>query len=138
MTLFIEKIEQRQGKTNIYNINQIDLNNIFSVRKQISSSFPEKLKIEKLARDNGISVRKLQNLFKQIFGITISQFMLNDRMRKAKEMLDSGTYTVSEVGYFLGYTNLSHFTQAFKKKFQVNPKKYSQEAQMIIHNRDKS
>jgi len=38
-------------------------------------------------------------------------------MQKARLMLLSGNYSVKDIGYTLGYTNLSNFTLAFKKVF---------------------
>jgi AraC-like DNA-binding protein len=42
-------------------------------------------------------------------------------MVRAKDMLISGKYTVKEVGYKLGYQNLSNFAKAFKKEYGVLP-----------------
>jgi AraC-like DNA-binding protein len=48
-------------------------------------------------------------------------------MNSAKALLDSRNYQVSEVAYALGYGNPSHFITAFKKKYQITPKKYLQQ-----------
>jgi AraC-like DNA-binding protein len=42
-------------------------------------------------------------------------------MQKAKMMLLSGNYSIKDVGYTLGYSNLSNFTLAFKKEFGQLP-----------------
>jgi AraC-like DNA-binding protein len=42
-------------------------------------------------------------------------------MGKARDLLLSGEFTVKEVGYKLGYQNLSNFANAFKKEFGVLP-----------------
>lgn len=44
------------------------------------------------------------------------------KMNLARQLLDTKIYSVSDVGYQLGYSNLSHFTEAFKKEFGINPK----------------
>jgi AraC-like DNA-binding protein len=46
-------------------------------------------------------------------------------MQKAAYLLTEKRLTVSEVGYQLGFTNLSYFTRAFEKYIGVKPKKYS-------------
>jgi AraC-like DNA-binding protein len=38
--------------------------------------------------------------------------------------LDTGRYTVSEVGGMIGYQNLSNFSSAFKKEFRCLPKDF--------------
>ena len=45
-------------------------------------------------------------------------------MDEARKMLESQKYNVNEVGLKLGYSNSSHFINAFKKKYGPTPKKY--------------
>jgi len=45
-------------------------------------------------------------------------------MDYARQLLDSGSYNVNEVGLKIGYSTGSHFIAAFKKKFGTTPKKY--------------
>ncbi len=45
------------------------------------------------------------------------------RMEKARQMLGTSRYTVSEVAHEVGYKNAHHFTAAFKKKFGHLPSK---------------
>jgi AraC-like DNA-binding protein len=42
-------------------------------------------------------------------------------MGKAKEMLLSGAFSVKEVGYRLGYQNLSNFANAFRREYGILP-----------------
>lgn len=45
----------------------------------------------------------------------------NKRLEKAKELLEIGTKTSSDIYLDFGYNNLSNFSSAFKKKFGINP-----------------
>lgn len=83
--------------------------------------------IAELALDVGISEYKLKSGFKEMYGNTVGGFILDYKMNSAKAMLDSRNYQVSEVAYELGYGNPSHFITAFKKKYQITPKKYLQQ-----------
>ena len=57
------------------------------------------------------------------------QFM---RMQEAARLLKEKRLTVSEVGYQLGFTNLSHFSRVFEQHTGMKPKKYSAtQAQLI-------
>ena len=49
-----------------------------------------------------------------------------NKMHKAKELLNSGEYSVSQVGSLLGYHNLSNFSNSFKKEFNRLPRDYQQ------------
>jgi AraC-like DNA-binding protein len=46
-------------------------------------------------------------------------------MEEAAFLLRQTGYSVSEVGYGLGFTNLSHFSRLFQRHYNINPKKYS-------------
>lgn len=83
--------------------------------------------IAELALEIGISEYKLKSGFKEMYGNTVGGFVLDYKMNSAKAMLDSRKYQVSEVAYALGYGNPSHFITAFKKKYQITPKKYLQQ-----------
>jgi AraC-like DNA-binding protein len=69
----------------------------------------------------GISATKLKRDFKEVYGQPPFEYYQRVRMNKARELLMSGEYTVKEVGYALGYANLSNFAYAFKKEFSVLP-----------------
>ena len=77
-----------------------------------------------LAKNAGMNERKMQKCFKQIFGESIYQYALTIKMKEAQKLLETKKYSVSEVGYNVGYSNLSHFTEKFKKHFGTNPKAF--------------
>jgi AraC-like DNA-binding protein len=77
--------------------------------------------IPKLARMAAMSPSKLKIIFRDIYGLPIYQYFQKHRMNRAKAMLLSQKYTVKEVGFELGYSNLSNFAKAFKKSFDQLP-----------------
>jgi AraC-like DNA-binding protein len=50
------------------------------------------------------------------------EFYNRNRLETAKEMLKTGNYSVKQVGYNIGFSNLSNFAKAFKKEFGLLPK----------------
>ena len=77
--------------------------------------------IKNLSRQVAMSDSKLKKIFKLVYGVPIYEYFQKHRMQKARIMLLSGNYTIKDVGYSLGYSNLSNFTLAFKKEFQKLP-----------------
>ena len=73
-----------------------------------------------------LSEYKLKTGFREVYGNTLYGFVLDYKMNKAKSLLDTGKMQVREVAHELGYNNPSHFITAFKKKFDITPKKYLQ------------
>jgi AraC-like DNA-binding protein len=72
-----------------------------------------------------MSATKLKNIFKKAFGMSMYEYYQKNRMHKAKELLCSGKYSVSQVGVMIGYRNLSNFSNAFKKEFNYLPKDFN-------------
>ena len=77
-----------------------------------------------LSEEIGLSLKKLKEGFKQLYGSTVYQFVLDHKMNHSRQLLGSGSFNVNEVALQLGYSNSSHFIEAFKKKFGTTPKKY--------------
>lgn len=122
--IFLKQLENRNTNENISAINPIDVQKTFIVRKTILENLPSPPSVKQLAQDAGMSISKLQKCFQQVFGKSISQYALSEKMQLAMQMLNTKKYTISEIGYDLGYTNLSHFSKAFHKEFGINPKAY--------------
>lgn len=123
LMLFIEKVDKRESKPYLGMTDQ-EVEALFKVKTTLFETLDQPPPIETLAKIAAMSEAKLQRSFKQVFGKSVYQYSLTLRMQEAKKMLDTLKYSVSEVGYRVGYSNLSHFTEVFRKEFQVNPKNY--------------
>lgn len=105
----------------------VDEENIRKIRKAksiIIERMSEPPSLESLSSEIGLSLKKLKEGFKQIYGDTVYSYLLDHKMEEARRMLASQKYNVNEVGLKLGYSTASHFIAAFKKKFGTTPKKY--------------
>ncbi|MGH6633270.1 MAG: helix-turn-helix domain-containing protein, partial [Sphingopyxis sp.] len=74
-----------------------------------------------LARMVGVNQTKLKAGFREVFGVTIYDFIIQQRMRHASQLLLTSEYSVSEVAYQTGYEYPANFTCAFKKYFGALP-----------------
>ena len=81
--------------------------------------------IKELAVGAHIGPSKLKRLFKQVFGSSIFNYYQVFRMKEAARLLKEEKLSVSEVGYRLGFTNLSHFSRVFNDHIGMKPKQYS-------------
>jgi AraC-like DNA-binding protein len=77
-----------------------------------------------LALEIGLSLKKLKEGFKEVYGDTVYGYILDQKMEYARQLLDNGQNNVNEVGLKVGYSTASHFISAFKKKYGTTPKKY--------------
>lgn len=73
----------------------------------------------------GISLSKLTDLFRQVFGDSIYDYFQKARMAEAHFLLRQVGYSVSETGHRLGFSNLSHFSRLFEKHYGMTPKRFA-------------
>ena len=80
--------------------------------------------IKELSARACMSETKYKTLFKKITGNTANSFFLENKLFHAREMLETGLHTISEVADHFSFTSASHFTDHFKKLYNVPPKDY--------------
>lgn len=66
----------------------------------------------------------LRGVFKKEIGLTISDYITQVRMNKAKELLSKGNIRYSDLSEAVGYNDASYFSKCFKKYFGLTPKEY--------------
>ena len=76
-----------------------------------------------IAKQVGLNDFQLKLGFKEIYGNTPYQFLLDYKLELARQMLINHKLQVNEVADKIGYTNVSHFITAFKRKYGMTPKK---------------
>ena len=103
----------------------VDDSNVVKIRKAkdiIIKRLSEPPSLTALALEIDLSLKKLKEGFKQIYGTTVYGFLFDYKMEVARKLLESGAHNVNEVGY----STASHFISAFKKQYGTTPKKYIQ------------
>lgn len=85
----------------------------------------ENISIAHLAALCEISTVHLRNIFIKRFAISPLKYINNLKMARARELLDSQFYTVSEVCFLSGFHNESYFSREFKKHFGSSPCEYA-------------
>lgn len=101
-----------------------DISRIRDARELLVQDMENPPSIAQLARMAGINEKKLKCGFKQVFGVPVFEYFRNYRLEIARELLVSGIMNVTEVGIHIGYQNLSHFSEEFRKKYGVTPKRF--------------
>ncbi|CAH0255386.1 helix-turn-helix transcriptional regulator [Chryseobacterium sp. Bi04] len=124
MYLLFSKLSIREN-TIVKNINSNDAEKLLLIRNEILNDLGTPPILNELAGIASMSETKLKQLFKQTFGDTIYNYYQRARMEEAAFLLKQAKHSVSEVGYELGFSNLSHFSKLFEKHYGITPKKFS-------------
>jgi len=118
------ELEKRDEK-HLYALNNHDIQAIYKVKEQMLEHLETPPVIKELAVCANMSPSKLKRLFKQIFGNSIFSYYQEFRMKEAARLLKEEKLSVTDAGYKLGFTNLSHFSRVFKEHIGMKPKQYS-------------
>jgi AraC-like DNA-binding protein len=124
MYLLFSKLSLRENTT-VKHINSSDAEKLLVIRNELLRDLSTPPVVRELARTASMSETKLRQLFKQTFGDTIYDYYQRARMEEAAFLLKQAKHSVSEVGYELGFSNLSHFSRLFEKQYGITPKKFS-------------
>lgn len=122
--LQLHQVENTTDSPNKMTIEHRDIEQLYNLKEILDNNSAIKYTIEDLAVQTGMNRTKLQKAFKQCFGMTIHEYVLDVRMNEGYRLLTSfakGTYTIEEVANLVGYKNYGHFSTMFKKKFGVPP-----------------
>lgn len=99
----------------------LEVEKMILVKELIENDLRSSPSISSLARAVGTNEQYLKKHFKLLFGSTVFGHMISCKMEKAKEMLLTGQYRITEISEVVGYKHATHFTNAFKKFFGCLP-----------------
>lgn len=118
------ELEKRESKQ-LYALNSRDIGALYKAKSQMLAHLDTPPVIKELATSAGMSPTKFKRLFKQIFGKSNFAYYQDFRMKEAAVLLKQQKLSVADVGYKLGFTNLSHFSKVFEAHIGLKPKQYS-------------
>ncbi|SEO62705.1 AraC-type DNA-binding protein [Flavobacterium sp. CF108] len=112
----------------IQTVNQPDLTSIIATQmyliENIEDHFPS---IKLLAEKANMSESKFKTLFNKITGSTPNMFFIENKLLRAKELLETKQFSISQISDQLNFTNNSYFASKFKEYFGVSPKTFVQD-----------
>lgn len=116
--IFFDWLRNESKGVHLQSISKNDIENAQKIEDILTSEnvvLPPTIK--ELARTAAMSESKLKKVFRIVYGLPIYEYFQKHRMQKARIMLLTKNYSIKDIGYSLGYSNLSNFTLAFKKEF---------------------
>lgn len=84
----------------------------------------ESFNVASLADKVGYNPKMLYRKIKQITGMTPIAYIKKIRMKKTAFLLRNSQYTITEIMYMVGYSNMSYFIKCFQAEFDLTPKQY--------------
>ncbi len=84
----------------------------------------EKISVETLAEVVGLHQSYLSRLFRHQMGCTLHNYILDQKIQRAKQLMQVTTYSFAEIANLLSFSSQSHFIQVFSKREGITPKQY--------------
>ncbi|WP_314587703.1 helix-turn-helix domain-containing protein [Paenibacillus terrigena] len=97
---------------------------IEQVQRYIADHLSEVITREQLAEYVHLNPAYLSRLFKREVGESITDYILNERMKVAKELIATSSMPISDIAKSLGYSNFSYFAKMFKKVYHATPQHF--------------
>ena len=112
-----ELIEDRKART----IEQLKL----AIIRLVRETGGRKLKYSAyLSKELDLEYHYLSTLFSSVENVTIEQYIIRQRVERAKELLKYGELTLGEIAYELGYSSLQHLSNQFKHITGLTPTQF--------------
>lgn len=121
---FIEEVKSPCDNCKFLN-QPLEKEKILQAREIILQNINHPPTIPELAKQIGINQCYLKKGFKEMFKSTVYEFVIEQRMLKAKMLLSLNTQSVSQIAEEVGYSNTSNFSNAFKRYTGLYPSELS-------------
>lgn len=95
-----------------------------AVKEYLDVNFAEKITLDDLECKFFINKYYLTKIFKESFGVTINNYILSNRITRAKQLLRFSDMTVDRIASEVGMNDGNYFSRMFKKVEGLSPKEY--------------
>ena len=113
---FAEMVIKARKQTNDYHID--------ACKSYVAKNLRKDLKVGDIAPAIGISRTYLAHKFRDVEGITVQEYILQEKCEHAANMLIYSDYPISIIAEYFGFSSPSHFGKCFKSIYGMTPKAY--------------
>jgi len=100
---------------------KVDTHTLAPALRFIERNFRSAIKSESVAESCNLSPFRFSRLFKETFGITFRDYLINYRLREAYRLFENPRVTVADVAFAVGFNDPSYFTRVFKQRIGAAP-----------------
>ena len=100
---------------------------VVEIKEYLDQHYADRIVLDELSTQFFIDKYYLAKSFKNQFGLSITTYLQNIRITKAKQLLRFSSKTVEEIGYEVGLGAPAYFSRVFKNTEGVSPKTYREQ-----------
>jgi len=122
----VYRVLQRDQTASLMRIaaRQSTMNSVAAATDYISAHLAEPLTVTELAKQVSLSPSAFSRLFREVTGQSPYQFVKEQRLTRARDLLGEGRLGVTDAARSVGYPSLSHFIKEFRARFGSTPGEY--------------
>ena len=94
------------------------------VKDYIFRHFHDSIQITDIAKHLNVNPDYLSHLFKKQENITIKRYILREKIRRSRNLLQYSDYSIQEISFYLGFSSQSHFCKVFQEMTGETPGRY--------------
>jgi len=115
---------QSYEQTEHSNNNDIHIQKIEKIRNLLEANLAHPHSLDELAQLAGTNRTTLNKHFRILFGASVFEWLSEQRLQKAAQLLSTTQLSVQALASEVGYENSANFSTAFKRRFGMPPAKY--------------
>ncbi|NMF35301.1 helix-turn-helix transcriptional regulator [Flammeovirga yaeyamensis] len=132
ITYLLIQIVHHRSNQKAFRIDDDLMVELFKIKDQLLDNLMDPPPITELSQEYGMNIGKLRNNFKKVFGSSPHQFIINERLIEARRLVKNTKMSMSEISDLTGFTDSSHFSKEYRKKYAIAPLKDRKDKSKIL------
>ena len=115
----------------VHNLNNNDIKNplIHQVKDYVFAHIHESLMVRDIAKYIGVSPNYLSEQFSQFEGVTLKQYIIDEKIKSSEYLLKYTDYSLQEISSYCAFSSQSRFSVYFQRKNGITPARYRKKYQ---------
>lgn len=128
VSLIMERAKENQAKRKKLHITQQEQENLSAVAAYLDNHYSFSVPMERLCRISFMGQTKLKASFKELYGCTILDYVLQKRIEQAQHLLIGTDLSIAEIARVVGYSRSESFSKQFRRITGLLPREYKNRA----------
>ncbi|GJM64551.1 AraC family transcriptional regulator [Persicobacter diffluens] len=116
-----EKLEMDDPMQVHERIHPEDLQKIITIKDQMLSNLDQIPRLEDYSSEHGMSITKMNNLFKRVFKLPFLKFYNTQKTEEVRRKIQHTNLSLTEIADELGFSHVGHMSRVFKKQYGFPP-----------------
>ena len=104
------------------------LGRVSRLADSISERYAEKMSLQELAEEEGLTVPYLSHFFREQFGVSFQEYVNNLRFENALRLMANPQLSINDIAVTSGFSDVKYMARLFRERFSMTPGEYRKSA----------